>query len=437
MPNPEAWDVIVCGGGTAGAAAAISAARQGAKTLVVEQFGSLGGTQTNAWVTPMMPNYIDEFKLSRGINLEVTKAQTTLQPAGDFQHGDDWYDPTALGYILDNLAAEAGVTCLFNATIIGAEKDGRRLKNIEVATRAGHMKLTAKTFIDSTGDAELSFYAGAELMSGNEDGVHQPMTLRFTMGGIDVERARESLKPFLRVNTKDYLEMGYGEAKDSPMRELVCQAIAKGILEDDDVGYFQLFSVNGRYGEFAFNTPRLAGLDPLDPFEISRAYQIGRAKIYRIAKFMQATFAGFEKSYVSVIAPLMGIRESRRVVGEYILTEDDHLNCRKFEDAIAHNRYPIDVHLKVGIDYRKFPPGEWHDVPYRSLVVKGFDNLWVAGRCLSATFVAQSAVRIQSVCRAMGEAAGIAAALCAKSGTPANKVDVRKVQKHLDLSTPS
>ncbi len=162
------WDVIVCGGGTAGAAAAISAARQGAKTLVVEQFGSLGGTQTNAWVTPMMPNYIDEFKLSRGINLDVTKAQTHLQPAGDFQHGDDWYDPTALAYILDNLATEAGVTCLFNATLIGASRNDRRVESIDVATRAGHTKLRAKTFIDCTGDAELSYYSGAELMSGNE-----------------------------------------------------------------------------------------------------------------------------------------------------------------------------------------------------------------------------------------------------------------------------
>ena len=164
--------MIVCGGGTAGAAAAISAARQGANTLVVEQFGSWGGTQTNAWVTPMMPNYIDDFKLSRGINIEVTKAQTALQPAGDFQHGDDWYDPTALAYVLDKLAMQAGVTCLFNATLIGAEKAGRAVNNIEVATRAGRTKLQAKTFIDSTGDAELSFYAGAELMGGNEEGIH-------------------------------------------------------------------------------------------------------------------------------------------------------------------------------------------------------------------------------------------------------------------------
>jgi hypothetical protein len=433
---PDVWDVVVCGGGTAGAAAAIAAARQGAKTLVIEQFGSLGGTQTNGWVTPLMPNYIGGFKLSRGLNLEITAEQSKLQPAGDFEHGEDWYDPTALAWVLDQIAEQAGVTCLFNAMIIGARRIGTRLEAVEIATRGGRQWIEGKTFIDSTGDAELSFYAGAELMGGDEEGIHQPMTLRFTVGGVDMVKARQTLLPYLRVNTDSYMELGYGEAKDSPMRDLICQAIEAAVLEEDDLGYFQLFSVNGRHGEFAVNAPRITGFDPLDAFEMSRAYQVGRAKIFRIAAFMRRYFPGFENSYVSVIAPLMGIRESRRVVGEYILTEEDHLSLRKFEDVIAHNRYPIDIHLKQGLDYRKFPPGEWHDIPYRSLVVKGFDNLWVAGRCLSATFVAQSAVRIQSVCRSMGEAAGVAAALCAKSGTKAQALPYGQLRPHLDLSVP-
>jgi hypothetical protein len=436
MATDQVWDVIVCGGGTAGAAAAIAAGRQGAKTLVVEAFGSLGGTQTNAWVTPMMPNYIGGFKLSRGLSMEITAELAKLEPPGELDHGDDWYDPAGLALILDQLAGAAGVTCLFNATLIGATVESGRITAVEVATRGGRSLLRGKTFIDSTGDAELSYYAGAELMSGNEEGVHQPMTLRFTMGGIDMEKARRSLLSYLRVNEPDYMELGYHEAKASPMKETVCEAISNGILEEDDLGYFQLFSVNGRPGEFAFNAPRVAGYDPLEPFEVSRAYQVGRAKIYRIAAFMRSSFDGFQNSYVSVVAPLIGIRESRRVVGDYVLSEEDHLACRKFDDAIAHNRYPIDIHLKQGTDYRKFPPGEYHDVPYRSLVVKGFDNLWVAGRCLSATFVAQSAVRIQSVCRSMGEAAGIAASLCAKSGLSARDLDFAELASQLDLTTP-
>lgn len=431
------WDVIVCGGGTAGAAAAIKAGRLGAKTLVIEQFGCLGGTQTNAWVTPMMPNYLDDFKLSRGLNLDVTRAQTALQPAGDLTHGDDWYDPAVLALVLDRLAAQSGVACLFNATLIGANAKNRLVEEIDIVTRAGRQRLKGRTFVDATGDAELSLFAGADIMSGNEEGEHQPLTLRFTMGGIQMDKARDSLQPFLRLNTKDYIELGYHDAREGPMGPAVCDGVRKGILQEEDLGYFQLFSVNGRPGELAFNCPRVAGFDPLDPFELSRAYQVGREKIYRIAAFMRDTFDGFQNAYVSVIAPLIGIRESRRVVGEYVLTEEDHAFCRKFDDVVARNRYPVDVHLKKGTDYRKFPPGDWHDIPYRCLVVKGFDNLWVAGRCASATFVAQSAIRIQSVCRAMGEAAGAAAALCSAGRTPARDLPYDQLRDQLDLATPS
>lgn len=430
------YDVIVVGGGTAGTAAAIAAGRTGAQTLVVEQLGSLGGTQSNGWVTPMMPNYIGPFKLSRGVNLDIIQAQAALQPAGGLEHGDEWYDPTLLALVLDQMAEEAGVHCLFNASVIEAKSENGRVRAIHVAARGGALWLEGKTFIDATGDGELSALAGAELMGGNEDGIHQPMTLRFSMGGIDLERATPHLAPHLRINRDGYLEAGFGEAKDGSMGDLVRQAIERGTLAEDDLGYFQFFTVNGRHGELAFNAPRISGLDPLDPFQMSRAYQVGRAKIFRIARFMVESFPGFENAFVSVIAPLMGIRESRRVVGEYILTEEDHLDCVKFFDAVARNRYPIDIHLKTGIDYRKFPPGEYHDIPYRSLVVKGFDNLWVAGRCLSATFVAQSAVRIQPVCRAMGEAAGVAAALCAKSGLRAAQLPYEELQPHLDLSVP-
>lgn len=463
MSDP--YDVIVCGGGTAGAAAAISAARQGAKTLVVERLGALGGTQTQGWVTPMMPNYIGPHKLSRGVNLDIVREQAEIQPPwGDLDHADEWYDPTTLALVLDRLADAAGVTCLFNASLISAtpspppapstpamhrreEVPERRdtatpqhpnaLRAIEIATRGGRQWIEGKAFIDCTGDAELSYYAGAELMGGNEEGVHQPMTLRFNMGNIDIAELSNKHSDILRMNRDGYVEAGYGEAKDGAMGPLVRQAIKDGVLEDDDLGYFQFFTVNGRPRELAFNTPRISGLDPLDPFQLSRAYQIGREKIFRIAAFMRRYIEGCQHAYVSVIAPLMGIRESRRVVGDYILTGDDHASCRKFPDAVARNRYPVDIHLAKGLDYRRFPPGEWHDIPYGSIVVKGFDNLWVAGRCLSADFVAQSAVRIQPVCRALGEAAGSAAALSVRQGVASRGLPYGELSPHLDLAMPA
>jgi hypothetical protein len=256
------------------------------------------------------------------------------------------------------------------------------------------------------------------------------------MGNIDFARFRPFATPFLRANTEHFMECGYNDARNSPMAPLVQAAVDEGILEEDDLGYFQIFTVNGRPRELAFNCPRVADLDPLDPFALSRGYQIGRRKVFRIAELMRRKFAGCEDAFVSVVAPMIGIRESRRIVGEYVLTEDDHQTCRKFEDAVAHNRYPVDIHLKTGTDFRNFAPGEWHDVPYRSLVVKGFDNFWVAGRCISATFVAQSSVRIQPVCRATGEAAGAAAALALKGRHTALGLPYRLVLGTLDLDAP-
>jgi hypothetical protein len=434
----EEWDVIVCGGGTAGATAAIKAGRLGAKTLVVERYGTLGGSQTHGWVTPLMPNQIGDHQLSRGLNLDILAEQFKVQPfESEHPHGASWYDPTALGLVLDRLADAAGVTCLFDACITRAQREGRRLSAVDVATRGGSITLRGKTFIDCTGDADLSRLAGAELMSGNDEGVHQPMSLRFAMGNVDFDRLRKFAAPYLIWNKEHVIECGCSEATKSPIAELVAKAVRDGVLEEGDLGYFQFFTMNGRPGELAFNTPRVADVDPLDPFAISRGYQIGRSKVFRIAEFMRRYWEGCEDAYVSVIAPMMGIRESRRVVGEYVLTEDDHQAGRKFDDVVARNRYPVDIHLKDGgTDCRTFPPGQWQDIPYRCLVVKGFDNLWVGGRCVSSTFVAQSSLRIIPVCRATGEAAGAAAALAVRHGCTAQALPYGFLGEVLDLAVP-
>ena len=431
------YDVIVVGGGTAGAVAAISAARTGAKTLVIDRNGGLGGTQSYGWVTPMMPNYLGDHKLNRGANLEVIHAQTELQPADEeLLHSDVWYDPVMLAAVYDELLLQAGVNVLFNANLLSASVKNRCVESIQVHASGEVLTFHSKCFIDCSGDASLAVASGAECMSGNDQGVHQPMTLRFKMGNIDLVAAAQGAD-FWRVNRAGYLETGFFESKESPIGDWVIAAIQQGILHEDDLGYFQIFTMNGCPGEMAFNCPRISGLDPLDPFELSQAYIVGRAKIRRIAAFMQSFFPGFEKAFISGIAPMMGIRESRRVVGEYILTAEDHQTCRKFDDTIARNRYPVDIHLDKSVDFKPLPKGDFHDIPYRCLVVKGFDNLWVAGRCLSADFVAQSSVRIQPVCRAMGEAAGIAAALCAQRDIAAQDLPYPDLAGLLDLSLPA
>jgi hypothetical protein len=259
--------------------------------------------------------------------------------------------------------------------------------------------------------------AGAKIESGDAGGKNQPMTLRFTLGNVDTQAVADFFAEDARPNQPDFLSVGYAKAEESRIAPLVRKAVDDQSLHEDDLGYFQFFTVLGRPRELAFNCPRITGFDPEDPADVSKALAVGREKIFRIAEFCKKHLPGFGASYVSVIAPLIGIRESGRVVGDYILTEDDHQQCRKFPDAVAKNRYPIDIHLADGgVELRKLPPNDYHEIPYRCLLPVGLQNVLVAGRCLSATFVAQSSVRIQPVCRALGEAAGAAAALSVRGG---------------------
>jgi hypothetical protein len=431
------FDVIVCGGGTAGAAAAIKAGRLGARTLVIDQMNGLGGTQSMGWVTPMMPNYLGDEQLVGGINRDIQAQHAELSPQTDFANAQVWYNPVMLALALDRLAEEAEVTRLFGSFLVGAHTVGQRIESIRVTCKgdSATKDLSAEIFIDATGDADLAHLAGAPTVSGDSSGVNQPMTLRFALGGVNISAVGGFFGDSAKPNTRDFLSVGFAEAKNSVIGNLVRRAIESKVLGEDDLGYFQFFTMLGRPGELAFNCPRIAGFDPLDSFSLSKATSQGREKIYRIFDFCKRFLPGFENSYISVVAPLMGIRESRRIVGKYILTEEDHQGCRKFEDAIARNRYPIDIHLASGgVELRKLPPDDYHEIPYRCLLPIGVSNLLVAGRCLSATFVAQSSVRIQPVCRAMGEASGAAAALCSKSGVLPGDLDYELLRPHLDFS---
>ena len=430
------YDVIVCGGGTAGAAAGIKAARLGAKTLIVEAMSALGGTQTMGWVTPMMPNYIGGEQISRGLNLEIQREHGRLSPSTDFPNAQVWYNPNALGLALDRMALDAGAECLFYAMAVDAQVSAGRVSEIAVACRGPKplLKVSGDVFIDATGDATLCRLAGAQIESGDATGKNQPMTLRFTLGNVDLAEVGAFFGEDAQPNEPDFLSVGYAKAEESRVGELVRQAVSEGVLEPEDLGYFQFFTVLGRARDLAFNCPRIVGFDPEDPFEVSRALAVGREKIFRIAEFCKRYLPGFSDSYVSVIAPLMGIRESGRIVGDYVLTEDDHQQCRKFADAVAKNRYPIDIHLADGgVELRKLPANDYHEIPFRCLLPVGLENVLVAGRCLSATFVAQSSVRIQPVCRALGEAAGAAAALSVRSGVVPRDVPYGDLRAELDL----
>lgn len=438
--EPRHWEVLVVGGGTAGAMAAISAARAGARTLVVEALGALGGTGTNAQVTPLMRNVSGGVNLNQGLTNQLKRRLREREDgATDPGGNDNWFNPEGMKYVLEQMLLEAGGEVLYHTHFVAPELEGQRVRAIVVHNKNGLVRLQAHTFIDATGDADLAVRAGAPFQAGDETGLHQALSLRFLLGGVDTER----LSAFLRrwgqpQGSPQFMHFWMVWDKGSSLEPLFRQGVAEGLLWERDGDYFQGFSVPGMPGVISFNCPRLAAElnDGAEAWTLSRAQVDGRAAIERLIRFLQKYFEGCERSFLASYAPMVGVRETRRIVGEYLLSLEDILYCRTFPDAICRNHYPVDIHTPRGqkllhersgnLPY--FAPDAYHEIPYRSLIPLGLSNVLVPGRCASATFEAQSAIRVQQNCHSMGEAAGLAAAWCAQEGLEVRGVDGVKLR---------
>jgi hypothetical protein len=412
------WDVIVSGGGTAGACAAIAAGRQGARTLVLEQHGSLGGSQSAALVIPIMSFSTGSELLIRGLNEEIISRCQAHAPGQD----GVWFDPETVKFTLEQMALEASCELLYHTFVTEPIMDGSAITGVYTWSKSGRRAFFSQQTVDCSGDADVAFRAGAPCESGRaEDGMNQPASLRFILGNVDLQAVADFMqekggKP--QSPPKVTFGFSRGLEGESPLEQIIDQAEADGVFSPEEGGYVQAFSIPGRPGEMAFNCPRITHVNGTLVEDLSRCQILGRQRIGKIIEFCQRYMRGFGDAYLAWTAPMVGIRETRRVVGEYVLTADDVLSARKFEDRIAKNAYPIDIHNPVGegTTLRRLPPGEYHEVPYRCLVPLGVDNLLVAGRCISATFEAQASIRVQANCRAFGEAAGTAAAMCAERG---------------------
>ena len=404
------YDVIVVGGGLTGVAAAVSAAREGAEVLLVEQSGMLGGAMSVNLVYPFMRYWTklpgsEEIKnLSAGIFEEMCQRQSSYIPAENSTR----FKPESFQILLDDMVAEAGVQMLFHATLCGANVEGREIKSILLATKAGLMEVSADSYIDATGDGDLMAFAGCQFQLGREaDGLCQPMTTIFRMSGVDIE-AFKADRPRLKVLYSQFKE----EGKIQNPREdiLVFFGLGEGILH--------------------FNTTRVIKLDPTDPFAVSQAEMIARKQVYEMYRFLKENSTAFKNAAICSTAISIGVRESRKLVGEHVLTVEELKNCTKFPDAIALGNYDVDIHNPegAGTSHYYFADGEYYTIPYRSFLPKELDNLLVAGRCLSATHEAQASVRIMPICATMGQAAGSAAAVAKQTGVCVHDVDITKVQ---------
>ena len=416
------YDLVVIGGGTAGCATAISAAKEGLSVLIIEKNSFLGGSMTGAFVTPMMKNL-----LSSGENLSgdfCNELMERLQKTNDSltfsDNNNGWFNPEMLKCVLDDLCEENNVDVFFDSIVNSVEVIDGKIVSLEFLNCGQKTKIESKYFVDATGNGDLCALSGVAFQNGNEN-QNQAMTLRFIAANVDIEKFAEFLRsldkdenvsPISKINDEIHLSTACTwDNLDWKLRPLFEKAVADGVLSQEDSAYFQIFTIPNQKGAVAFNAPRIfanKSLNPLNVQDTSFALKQGRKQIRRLFDFCKKYLVGFENAYISQIAPMLGVRDSRRIVGEYQLNEDDILNARKFPNSVAKSNYPIDVHsyAKDKSLLNKLNENEYYEIPLEALKIKGIDNLFVAGKIISTTFLAQASIRIIPNCLSMGENLG-------------------------------
>ena len=404
------YDVAVVGGGFAGFSAALAAAREGTRVIIIEKSNCLGGAAVNCLVNPFMPNRTrlngEETELSAGIfamlrrKLEENNAMW-----------EDTFLEEELKFIMNETALEANIDLFFHSYIFKVNKEGERIKSVVLATRCGEMTVEADYFIDATGDAQLAYLADCPTVLGRlPDNLCQPMTLCFRVGNADVDKFFDNFDK-LKAAHKKALENG------------------EFINPREDILPFKTPIRNVIH----FNTTRVVKKNPVAPEEFAEAEIIARKQVREIYEFMKKHGEGLENSFLMMTAPEIGVRESRMIVGEYVLNELDCRNCARFEDAIAACNYDIDIHNPEGsgTSHYYFPEGEYYTIPYRSLIPKNAENMLVAGRCISSDHGAQASYRIMPTVCCIGEAAGTAVGIAVKDKTTVREISVSKLQQTL------
>lgn len=442
-------DVLVAGGGPSGIAAALSAARAGARVLLVEKNGFLGGSATAAQVPAFAPFSDRTRAIVRGIGWEILTAMSARMgrpiPNPDVYEVPqdkarmDWapIDVEILKCLYDDLCEADGVEVLFHTVVPGTQiipppEGGGMISSILLANKDGLTLARAKVFIDTTGDADLASRAGCPFVQGDDEGRTQGMTLCFTVANGSRQR---------------YLEYVY-KTGDGFLARLVAQARAAG---DYDLADASLVGMSFKNETIAgINMGHVYGFDPTDAQSLSRAEREGRRVVQKLMPFLRKYVPGQENLTLVSTGTQIGVRESRRIVGDYMLTLDDYLACRTFPDDIARSAYFIDLHAvtsetaaraksisdgeneKAERKHYALAPGQSHGIPYRCLLPQGIENLLVAGRSLSADRAVQGATRVMPFCFAMGEAAGLAAAIAAqKHEGRVRDVDTNELQTRL------
>jgi hypothetical protein len=434
-------EVLVVGGGPAGLGAALAAADAGARVVLAERYGFLGGNATAALVMPWMsfhtrrpqPPQLGSTHLFptdhgegepvvAGKHIEVierlVQADGALRPTPQTGYTVP-FDPEVFKGVALDLLDDSGVQYLLHAFASGVVNGDAR--EVVFETKSGPVVVQAGVTIDCTGDGDIAAAAGAEYDVGREaDGLVQPMTLMFRVVGFDAE-----LFGRYTAAHPDQWRSVHG------LWDLIEQASAAGDLDlpREDI----LFFGTAHDGEVAVNSTRVAQVFGTEVWDLTRAEAVSRRQLEQIAGFLRQYVPGFEQSYVVQSGVQVGVRETRRIRGEYVLTGEDVLSARKFDDVIARGTYPVDIHSPSGKGtvIRSVPAGDAYDVPLRCLVPAGVRNLLTAGRCISGTHEAHSSYRVTPMAMATGQAAGVCAALAAARSISPQEVSLPDVQDEL------
>ena len=397
-------DVAVFGGGPGGLGAAVMAARAGARTLLVERYGCLGGMATFGEVHPFMPNHVDGKPLDGPVYTDWLAAMDRYWDRADKLQ----ISKEAAMLAAEDLVLESGAELLYHHVLVDAVREGDRITHAVVHSKSGFGAITAKAFVDCTGDADLAALAGCEFEQGGPSGNCQPMTLCFKLSHVDRGRV-----PWGEVNKL------YAEARAKGEVANPRENILHFKWMDDDVVHF--------------NTTRVIRKSGTNGMELSDAEMEARRQLRQLLAFFRTRVPGFEHARLHSVAHHVGVRETRRVRGLAYLTRRDFEQCSKFPDAIARVNYPIDIHNPdgSGTEHANVPKGDWYEIPFGCVVARDLENLFVGGRPISVDHAVHSSMRVMPPACTVGSAAGMGAVMMAARECSSHELDGCAVREAL------
>lgn len=429
------YDVIVVGGGTAGIVAAVASARQGAKTLVIESTGAFGGMGTNGMIPTFCPYSYKTEPLIKGIGYEILERLHGKNISGDSNESKNFFwvaiDAEKLKLVYDEMITESGCDYLFFTHFSDVIMKDNNILEIIVENKSGRKTLSADVFIDCTGDADVAFRAGVPLAKGDANGKLQAATLCFAIGNIDSER---------------YWDFYQRIGGQNGLRKLIKEAECNGNLPVPESFEYILSADSFRKedGIMALNLGHLYGIDGVNTAQVSNAMVAGRKFAHLLVDFARKNIPGMERAVITASANLLGIRETRRITGNFVMSQEAFYDGRHFDDDIASYDYPIDVHESkksasnedenVFEKIAERSKNVSYGIPFRIMMPKGVGNLLVAGRAVSADRAMLGSLRVMPACFAMGQAAGIAAATVSIQNIPLCELEVNQLRKKLQAA---